>query len=414
MKKRFTLGTVLALMLLVAVATGVISYSMVFQKLHQDFELSKSQRQEFSKFIEARNIVQRNFVGTVDDEVLLDGAIKGMVDALGDRYSHYLDAEEYDLYNRRTENKYIGIGISASMSPEGDILVNEVFDKSPAQQCHIMPQDRIVAIEDQKVVDMSYQMAVASLAGEENTKVRITVLKASDGQTMDVAPLRKKLDTQAVYSEILTGQNIGYIHIRNFDTNVDRDFKEAINHLVNAKVGAIIFDVRNNPGGQLDVMCPMLDTLLPEGVLITMREKNGNEFQRTSAADSVDIPMAVLINSHSYSAAEFFAAALQEYEKAVLVGEKTTGKGYAQYPIRMEDKSAIILSTMEYFTPKGKSLSGVGLQPDYEVVLSPDDLNQSGTLTHEQDKQLQKAISVLVSQMAPPSAPTEEPSPSAP
>jgi carboxyl-terminal processing protease len=405
-KKRFTLGTVLALMLLVAVTTVVIAYSMVHRELEKYFDLSTAQRTEFGKFIEARNDIQRNFIGAADDNEILDGAIRGMLSALDDKYSHYLNAEEYEKYRLGLENQFVGIGITASLSAEGDILVSDVYEDSPAKEQGLAPFDRVIAVEGTPVSELGYELAVSAMTGEENTRLKITVLRAADGSVADITLVRRRVDVQAVYSEILSGQNIGLIRVRNFDLNVDRDFREALERLLAADVSAVIFDLRNNPGGQLDVMCPMLDALLPEGTIITMRDKNGNVYPQTSDAAEVTLPMAVLVNENTYSAAEFFAAALREYDKASLVGEPTTGKGYAQATIRLTDGSALILSTMEYFTPKGKSLSGTGLKPDVTVTLTEEERSHFNQLTHEQDRQLQAAIDLLTSKLASPEGET--------
>jgi carboxyl-terminal processing protease len=367
---------------------------MAWNKFDEESEQFKEQKSDLGKMIAAREIIRDKFVGPIDDDALYDSAIRGMVSSLGDKYSHYLNAEEYQLYLRDSENKFVGIGISAALNSDGNLLVTEVYEKSPAEQSGIGALDLITAVDGKSVAEMGFQMAVGAIDGVENTAVHLTILHP-DGTTTDVTTVRRVVDLQAVSSEILEGLDIGLVRIRNFDAGADRDFREVVARLQNAGVKAIIFDVRYNPGGQLDVMCPMLDTLLPEGLLITLRGKDGIEQPRTSEASEVNLPMAVLINSHSYSAAEFFAAALHEYGKAVLIGAPTTGKGFAQRPIPLADKSAIILSTLEYFTPQGKSLSGVGLTPDHTVNLSEEEEQNFYALTHEQDKPLQKAIEVL-------------------
>jgi len=398
MRKRFTLGTVLSLMLPVAVLSAIIAYSIAVQKFNDESEELNQRQQMFSKYKEARDILQKNFVEPVDDGELQDGAVRGMVASLGDRYSHYLTAEEYEEYRNTSANQFEGIGVTVSMSDQGDILIAEVYDGSPAMESGVERLDRIVAVEGRPVSETGYELAVSVLSGEENTKVSFTLRKASDGSQAELTLVRRRIDVRAVSSEILAGQNIGLVRVRNFDLNVDRDFRDVLVRLQNAGVDGIIFDMRNNPGGQLDVMCSMLSMLLPKGeLLITLRDKNGRPEQRASEGPGeIGLPAAVLINAYSHSAAEFFAAALRAYDKAILVGQPTTGKGYAQKPIRLADGSAIILSISEYMTPKGRSLSGVGLTPDHIVELTPEADKNFYSLSHEQDAQLQKAIEVLV------------------
>ncbi|MDR1157726.1 MAG: S41 family peptidase [Oscillospiraceae bacterium] len=400
MKKRFTLSTVLALMLLVAAAAALIGYNRASVQLKEQLEVFQAQKEELSKLIAAREIIQDQFVGQVDRVRLYDSAIDGMVRSLDDQYSHYLSAEEYARYQRAADNRYVGIGVTAAQHPEGDILVLEVYEDSPAEESGIKAFDRIVEVEGAPVIEMGFEMAVGAIGGAENTQVRLTILRP-DGTRTEVSPTRRAVGLRAVSSEILAGQDIGLVRIRNFESGVDRDFREAVARLQGAGVRALIFDVRFNPGGQLDVMRPMLDLLLPEGTLITLRAKDGTEHVFTSEPGEVDLPMAVLVNGYSYSAAEFFAAALREYDKAVVVGEPTTGKGYAQRTIPLEDQSAIILSIVEYFTPQGRSLSGVGLTPDDVVALSEEENRNFYTLPLEQDRQLQRAIGVLTQQLPP-------------
>ena len=397
MKKRFTLGTVLALIMLTAVTSVIIAYLIAKQQFEDGADMLAVQQQELAKYREAREIIHKNYIKTVDDDVLVDGAIRGMVSVLGDEYSYYLDTKEYQAY-KDSQGSPSGIGVVAGVSEMGDILIEEVYENSPAWELGLGRSDRILAVDGRSVNRENCLLSITSLAGEENTRVELTVLKASDGSTVDLSLVRRRIDFRAVYSEILSGQNIGLIRVRNFNQNVDRDFRDAIVHLQNAKVDALIIDVRNNPGGQIDVMCPMLSMLLPQDTpLITLRDRNGKEYQRTSTgSDGFDLPMIVLINEGSRSAAEFFAAALHEYDRAKLVGDPTLGKGYAQETVPMEKyKSAIILSIREYFTPHGRSLSGVGLTPDYPVSLSGD--VSVYTLPQERDSQLQKAIEVLLS-----------------
>ncbi|MCL2747119.1 MAG: S41 family peptidase [Oscillospiraceae bacterium] len=414
MKKRFTLGTVLALMLPVAVLSVIIAYSVAWDKIQKDNDSLARSRRELADYIEARNVILNGFVGSVDDVALLEGAIRGMAGSLADEYSYYMNPEEYAAYKDSQDNPF-GIGIVAGASEAGDILIEEVYEGSPAQEARLQRFDRIVEVGGLPVNRDNFRQAINMLAGEENTKVDIRVRRASDGETIGLTLQRRRVNFQAVYSEILAGQNIALVRIRNFSHNVDRDFRDAIIHLQNAHVDAIIFDVRNNPGGQIDVMCNMLGMLLPrDELLITLRDRTGKEYPRTSAGpgdvDLPDQPMVVLINEDSYSAAEFFAAALHEYEKAALVGDPTTGKGYAQELIPLHaGEAAIVLSNREYFTPVlGRGLSGVGLLPDHAVSLFEG--ANLYTLPHERDSQLQKAIEIL-QPLLPPPPPPESPDP---
>ena len=203
--------------------------------------------------------------------------------------------------------------------------------------------------------------------------------------------------------------NIGYIAIADFDNKVDNEFHSHLNGLVNQGAKGFVLDVRNNPGGYLSVMKNMLDLLLPSGIVITTVDKAGNEMPLTSDAYMLDMPLVVLTNEYSVSAAEFFAAALQEYDVATIVGSKTSGKGYSQQTFKLNDGSSVHISTTRYYTPKGNSLAETGVTPDHLVGLSVEDLSSllSGKLADGDDEQLQSALQVMNGLIA--ALPVEQP-----
>ncbi len=389
MKRRFSLSTVIALMLLVATVTYLITYSQANEDMNRALSKAGEEIKKNEKFSKVRDTILTSFVGDVTEQELLDGAIAGMVNSLGDRYSHYLGVTDYQLYKNNSRSGLFGIGISTVMHESGDILVVEVYEGSPAGQAGLLPFERITAVEGQLVTAIGYQVAVSAMQGEENSSLELTVL-SGDGRERRVTAVRRDLKVSLIRSEILEGQNLGYVRIRSFGPGLSIDFREALRYLQNAGVEGLIFDVRYNPGGELSELCEVLDTLLPEGPIISLRNKKGETELKTSLPGSIDLPIAVLVGGNSFSAAEFFAAALREYNMALLIGEPTTGKGYGQMDIQLDDKSGLILSTTEYFTPQGHSLDGVGLTPDVPVELSA--AERASALTHEQDRQLQAAI----------------------
>ena len=193
--------------------------------------------------------------------------------------------------------------------------------------------------------------------------------------------------------------NIGFIRIDAFDKGAEQEFETHLQSLVDAGAKALIFDVRVNGGGYADVMSEMLDKLLPKGMIISMTDKNGNTDENYSDDECVGLPMAVLTNRYSISAAEFFAAAIQEYGVGTVVGEKTGGKGYAQTMMPLSDGSALNISTYRYYTPKGNTLAETGVTPDVEVALEEEKLQDFYSLEKEEDTQLQKAIEILLPQI---------------
>jgi len=391
MKKRFNIATIIGLMILAATVTFTITYLTVERQFQEQLIYDKDRDVALNKLVKVLNTIENDFIGEYDKEELIDGAIYGIVAATGDRWSFYMDKEDYAEYQSSLMNQYVGIGVTVIYDEEKQgLIITKVHSGSPAEASGLKRKDIIVAVNDEAVGDLGYEETVNRVRGAENTTVTLKIQRGETSFTVDI--MRKSYLYDAVSSRIING-NIGYVKIDNFDSRVDVNFADAIAKLLDAQVKGLIFDVRGNPGGLKDAMVSMLDILCPEGVLFTMRDKHGNESVDYSAPGEVDLPMVVIVDQDSYSAAEFFAAALQEYGKAVIVGTGTSGKGYSQVTKDLGDGTAINLSTNEYFTPKGKSLIGTGITPDYYVELDFD-----GTfmlLDEEDDNQLQKAIEVL-------------------
>lgn len=399
MKRKLDLGAVIVLMLLVATVTWLIAQWQTTEAYNKQIERTLRVEEEFKKVKQAKEYIESNFIGSWDEEKLLDGATRGMIESLDDQWSVYLDAENFQKLKDSGNNKYVGIGIDTTLDDEtGGIRVTYVNKDSPAQEAGFMVSDIIIGIDGEKVADMEYPLAIEKVRGEANTVVKLEIYRPSTKNTFTAELVRKELAVEGIRSRVLEG-NIGYIRIRNFDTGTDVAFNNAVAELQIAGVKGIIFDVRNNLGGMLEVMAPILDTLLPECVLFQSRDKSGKPDIRESDANSIELPMMVLINENSYSAAEYFAAVLKEYEYAELVGQPTTGKGYAQVRIDLIDGSGLILSTAEYFTPKGVSLAETGLKPDYSVALTNEQTARFYSLEPNEDPQVIKAYEVLMAKI---------------
>ncbi|MDR1116887.1 MAG: S41 family peptidase [Oscillospiraceae bacterium] len=393
MKKRFNIATIAGIMILVAALTFTITFLSVENIFAAQLSSEKDKSAYLQKLADIHDIITNYYVGEYDDEALADGAADGMVAATGDRWSFYMSAKNYADYQLSMRNEQIGIGVTVVYDEEGGALtVAKVNAGSPAETAGLKKYDKILSVDGELVKDIGYQATVMKVRGEEDTEVTLGVISRGEDTPRNVNVMRKSYLINAVTSEILEG-NVGYVKIDNFDSRVDINFTDAVAKLLEAGVEGFVFDVRDNPGGMKDVMVSMLDLLCPQGVLFTMRDKHGNASVDHSDENEIDLPMTVIINSNSYSAAEFFAAALQEYGKASVIGTATTGKGYSQVTKPLSDGSAINISTNEYFTPNGVSLIGTGVTPDYEVKL-----NFEGNylmLEHSEDNQLQKAIEVL-------------------
>lgn len=396
MKKRPTWGAALMLMLLAAVAAVNVTFLVMTARFNSQFEDLSRQKAVYTKFDTVKSYVEKFFVGEYDADLAMEGALKGYVSSLGDTWSHYLTKEEYQVLQQSYVTEYAGIGISVLPDPDDDnvVLVMEVYAGSPAEEAGIHPRDRILAVDGADVRDLGYAAALEKLRGTEGTRVSLKLLNADAGTIYEAELTRRSVHTEAVESRMLEG-NVGYLRIKTFESGTETEFAAKLQALTDAGATALIFDVRYNGGGALDTMVAMLDPLLPEGTVIETKNKAGEAKTYTSDAAALDLPMAVITNRYSFSAAEFFAAALKDYGKAVLVGEATTGKGFAQSVIPLDDGSCLYLSTEQYYTPKGESLAGVGTTPDIEAALSDEAAARFPAVTAEEDTQLAAALAAL-------------------
>lgn len=341
------------------------------------------------------NLIQERYIGEADGEAMEDAAAAAMVKATGDRWSYYIPASQYEAHKEQSENAYVGIGITIQQAEDGSgFLIVMVNQNGPAQEAGVQVNDLLIAVEDQDVREMTADQVRELIRGEAGTKVSLTVMRQGEHQTLAVE--RRRIESAVATGQMLA-DGIGLVKISNFDERCASESIAAIQKLQQEGAKKIIFDVRNNPGGYAEELVKLLDYLLPEGDLFRSVSYDGTEKVDTSDADCLDMPMAVLINGSSYSAAEFFAAALQEYQAATIVGEPTVGKGVYQTTISLGDGSAVALSTGKYFTPKGNSLTDVGVIPDVRVDVDEETAEKIyyGTLGYADDLQIQAAIQVL-------------------
>ena len=370
---------------LVAVLTAVATLTMV----HLDVGLKPS------KLDQLESLIDEKFIEEADRTVLEDAAAQAMVTATGDRWSYYIPAAEYASYREQTENAYVGVGMTIQVTEdESGFLVLEVVPGGPAEEAGIRAKDLLIRVEDTDVRSLTVAEVAGLVKGEEGTYVSLTILRQGTQETIPVQ--RRKVETPVATGQMLEG-DIGLVTIANFDERCAEESIAAIESLLEEGAVKLIFDVRHNPGGFADELVELLDYLLPEGELFRTVRYDGKEHVDRSDADCLEIPMAVLVNESSYSAAEFFGAALREYEAALVVGEKTVGKGYFQTTYQLSDGSAVALSIGKYFTPKGISLAETGVTPDVEVPVDEETAAEIyyGTLSPEEDPQILAAIKAL-------------------
>lgn len=347
------------------------------------------------KLAELEDLIAERFIGEAESKKLEDAAAAAMVKATGDRWSYYMSAEEYESYLDRVDNSYVGIGVTIQQEEEEGFRILEVSAGGPAEEAGIQPGDLLFEVEGRDVRQEDMDTVRTLVKGKSGTTVRVRVLRK--GESLAFSVERRKVETPVATFEMLD-KHVGLVTIANFDTRCADESIAAIEQLRNQGAKALVFDVRNNPGGYADELVKLLDYLLPEGELFRTVRYDGKENVDTSDEEYLDIPMAVLVNGDSYSAAEFFAAALKEYEAAVVIGEQTVGKGYFQTTYPLSDGSAVALSIGKYCTPKGVNLSEAGgLTPD--VLLPMDEETAAalyyGMLPREEDAHIQAAIERL-------------------
>ena len=372
--------------LLVAILSTVLTLTMV--QLEVGLKPSKLDQLE--------DLIGEKFIGQAEPQTLEDAAAEAMIKATGDRWSYYIPANEYEAYREQSQNAYVGVGMTIQATEDSSgFLILEVVPGGPAEEAGIQVRDLLIRVGDTDIRALTAAEVRNLVKGEEGTSVSLTIFRQGTHETISVR--RRKVETPVATSRMLEGK-IGLVTIENFDERCAEESIAAIETLLENGAGKLIFDVRNNPGGFADELVELLDYLLPEGELFRTVRYDGKEHVDKSDGDCLELPMAVLVNADSYSAAEFFAAALREYEAAVVVGEQTVGKGYFQTTYQLSDGSAVALSIGKYFTPKGVSLAEAGgLTPDVIVPLDEETASELyyGSLEPADDPQLQAAVKAL-------------------
>ena len=368
--------------ILVAVAATVVTLAVT------------QEEEEYRKLEELQGLIDACFIEEADMNALEDAAAAAMVMATGDRWSYYIPASEYESYQEQMNNAYVGVGITIQVKPGDGFLIVEVAPGGPAEEAGLEVGDMMIAVEDQDIREMDTNQVRDLVRGKEGTFVNLAVLRQGERYAFSVE--RRQVQTAVATYELLE-EKIGLVKIENFDSRCAQETIAGIEALLEDGAEKLIFDVRYNPGGFASQLVEILDYLLPEGELFRTVRYDGTENVDMSGPECLEIPMAVLVNGGSYSAAEFFAAALSEYEAAVIVGEPTVGKGYFQFTYQLQDGSAVALSVGKYFTPNGVSLAEEGITPD--VLVSVDEETEAGiyygTLDPRDDPQIRAAVEAL-------------------
>ncbi|AEV67221.1 S41 family peptidase [Acetivibrio clariflavus] len=360
------------------------------------FDSSKVDYENVKKFARVRNLLKEYYYKDVNENKMLEGAISGMTEALEDPYTVYFTKDQMKQFMEKSQGSYVGIGVVVTMGEDGILTVVEPFEDSPALEVGIAKDDKIVKVDDKDVTTIRDEdMIISMIKGKENTKVKITVYRPSEGKYLDFVVTRKKIKIVNINSEILEN-NIGYIRISMFDSEISKDFQEHLDNMLKKNIKGLIIDLRDNPGGDYDQVTEIADRLLPEGLIVYTEDKKGNRQEKKSDSNELDIPIAVLVNENSASASEVLSGALKDHNKATLIGTKTFGKGLVQAVVNLDDGSGLKVTIARYFTPSGVCIQDVGIEPHIKVELPEKYRNVAvSQIPKEEDNQLQKAIEVI-------------------
>lgn len=348
-------------------------------------------------------LLKQNYLYDFTDDQIYEGSLKGMFANLGDPYTSYYSPDEFSKLMETLNGRYQGIGVSVQASKEGYIKAISVFDDSPAKEAGIMPGDYITKVNGTAFGADQLEEAVAEIKGEPGTSVNLTILRVEENSTnskeFDVKVDRADVNIDTIDDDIveIDGKKIGYIHIMAFDDVTWNDFSESFNRLKSQDIDGLILDVRNNPGGALDVVINIADNFLDEGTIVTTKEKDGSETVEKSNGDFDDIPLTIIQNENSASASEILAGALKDRGRAKVVGTQSFGKGVVQKIFNLQNGAGAKITISEYFTPNGTQINKVGVKPDIEVEAEEDfDISKKDLAN---DKQFIYALNELLEEI---------------
>lgn len=380
--KSFVIKTSVAVMvftLIVAMVTSMLFFHSYFA----------SKYNEYSDLFKIKSVVDNNYLADADSKAMIDGACSGYVAGLGDKYAAYYPEKEYNLLINSMSSQYIGIGITVSENDDGNLLVNDVASDSPAANSGVLSGDVITHINKMSVSGLGSSKALEIIKnGNEGDTVSLTIMR--NEQKLNISMKLIELHNYTIDYEFLDN-SIAYIKITNFNIDTADAFSEALKMAEKDGAGKIILDLRNNPGGEAEATRKIADELLDECVIYYSVDKNGKKEYVRAKDGSNKLPMAVLVNKNSASAAELLTGALKDNDRACIIGETTYGKGVIQGLYNITKSTAVKLTIAEYYTPNGKKVNGVGIAPDFEVVLD----NSAVLGDYTSDNQLKAAIQYL-------------------
>ena len=346
------------------------------------------------KLIYLKDEIETSYYKDVDEDTILDGAISGMFQAVGDPYTAYYDESQFKSYLEQVQGTYVGIGVVVGMDDDKSVTVISPIDGSPGQKAGLISGDKILQVDGKEITDLSLEEVVAKIKGDEGTTVTLSIQRKDSEELLEKEITRQEIVMKSVTSQVLEG-DIGYLTITQFESYTSEEFEENLNSLLSQNIKGLIVDVRDNPGGMMDTVVEIVDRLIGESVIVYTQDKAGNkEYMKSDGKTKLDLPMVTLINEGSASASEIFAGSLQDTKSATIVGTTSFGKGIVQRMSEVGDGTGYKITVSEYFTPNGRNIHGKGIVPDVEVEM-PEDLRAQPEFELKDDVQLNKAIEVM-------------------
>jgi carboxyl-terminal processing protease len=395
MKRNWITTLICLTVAIIFFAAGFLTNNFI-NVFNPKYEIQFSQdvsRENIINFNRVKSLLMNSYYLDINEDVLLEGAINGMVEAVEDPYSVYYTPEMMNDFMEQQTGSYVGIGVTVFMDNDGLATVSDVFSNSPAKSSGMRNGDKIVLVNGEDVTALNdLNIIVGKIKGESETQVAITVYRPEIKDYIELDLVRKLINIDYIASRMI-GDNIGYIQLRLFDEDITKDFVTHANQLLQQGAKGLILDLRNNPGGDYGQVVRMADIIVPEGLIVYIEDRHGNRDEEKSDPNELNVPLTVLINEYSASASEILSAAIKHYDKGTLIGKTTFGKGLVQSIIQLEGGAGLKVTTARYFTPSGVYIHGIGVTPDIEIendekyqYYSIDEIPEG------EDKQLQRAI----------------------
>lgn len=395
-KKNYWFIALICCTIAVAFFTAGYMANSFFSFFTPNYQLDFSQdvsRENLINFNKVKSYLLRTYYQEVSEDALLEGAIRGMAEAVEDPYTVYYSPKQMKDFTEQASGSYVGIGVTVFMDEDDLLTVSETFADSPAKAAGMRNGDKIINVDGEDVTSIKdSDLIVQRIKGKPDTEVKITVYRPEINDYVNFTLTRKVINLVYINSKMLEN-NIGYVQLKLFDEDIARDFVNHVNKLIKEGARGLILDLRNNPGGDYSQVVAMADMLVPEGLIVYTEDRNGKHSEEKSDANELNMPMTVLINEYSASASEILSAAIKDYNKGTLIGKTTFGKGLVQSVVPLEGGAGLKFTIAKYYTPSGVCIHGIGVTPDIEIdndeqykYYSVEDIPEG------EDKQLLRAI----------------------